>query len=149
MKTLHWNRTWSYDPQNTSESRRNQRERPETLENRLSDTKCFENHCCRHQTREAGGRGGPSAAGDAGGGVSLSNVPPRAHTHALPVRGEQDRSLWWRVWLTCAPSGHRTRWSGSPAADSPSCMGGFAPHSLEVRVSKHQPRQPTMYCEMS
>ena len=31
-KTLHWNRTWSYNPQNTSESRRNQGERHETLE---------------------------------------------------------------------------------------------------------------------
>ena len=31
-KTLHWNKTWSYNPQNTSESRRNQGKIHETLE---------------------------------------------------------------------------------------------------------------------
>ena len=38
----------------------------------------FEKHCCRVQTREVGGRGGPLATNNAGGGGALSESMSRA-----------------------------------------------------------------------
>ena len=103
-----------------------------------------------HWTREAGGRGGSSAAGDAGGGVPLPDVPPCAHTRAPSADAWGTRQI-----LVVARVAHADTfrppdlWFGSPAVDAPSCLGGVTPRSLEVHGSKHQPRRPAMYSEMS
>ena len=134
MKTLHWNRTWSYNPQNTFESRRNQAKRHETLEKQgcqaqnalkitiigIGQGRRVVGEDCQQPTmleEEARHR------------RCLHAPPPPPPPHAL-ARGEQGRFLWWRVWLTCAPSGqqlggldrrrptHLLVWAVSPHAPS-------------------------------
>ena len=110
---LYWNRTWFYTPQNTSESRRNRGERLETLEKQGCRTRNALKIIVvgigqgRQLARED--RRQPTMLEEVWEGRCVVGGAPR-----IDAWGTW-QILVWGVWLTSAPSGHRTWWSRSPA----------------------------------
>ena len=104
-KTLHWKKTWSYNPQNTLGSRKNQGEKHETLEKQGCQTQCFENHCFRLWTWEVGGWEAWLEGDDAREGIkSLKGVactsthpPPPNMRQSLGDNSGMKRGAWQRV----------------------------------------------------